>query len=106
LTKISLPGFVASSKGSLQEESEMSNMRINDGCDPNSHKLIKRSSHDFSQPTSLGHLIKAKPYKFDGAQRVIQGQGGNAATPKVGLSYVPPQPIRILGRHKDKQALT
>ena len=33
LTKVSLPGFVASSKGSLQEEGELSKMRISDGCD-------------------------------------------------------------------------
>ena len=60
----------------------------------------------FSQPTSLGHVIEAKPYRPDSTQSVIKSQGGNTATPKVGLSYVPPQPLRISGRHKDKQALT
>jgi len=62
LTKTSLPGFVASSKGSLQEESELSKMCISDGFDANAHKLMKRSSYDFNQPTSLGHVIKGKPY--------------------------------------------
>ena len=66
---------------------------------------MKRSSPDFSQPTSL-RLIEAKPYILDIAQRFIQSEGGNAATPKVGLSYAPPQPVRISGRRKDKQALT
>jgi len=106
LTKVSLPSFVASSKGLLKEEGELSKMRIRDGCDPNAHKLMKRSSHNFIQPTSLGHVIKAKPYRLDSAQRVIQSQGGNAAMPKVGLSYIQPQPMRISGRHKDKQTLT
>ena len=44
LTKVSLPGFVATSKGSLQEDGELSKMRINDGCNLNVHKLMKRSS--------------------------------------------------------------
>jgi len=79
-------------------------MRISDGCDPNAHNLMKRSSHDFSQPTSW-HAIETKPYRLDSTQRVIQSQGGNVATPKVGLSYVPPQPMGISGRHKEKQAL-
>jgi len=48
LTNVSLPDFVASFKGSLQEECELSKMHINDGCDPNAHRLMKRSSHDFS----------------------------------------------------------
>jgi len=48
LTKASLHGFVASSEGLLQEESELSNMHISDGSDPNEHKLMKRSNYDFS----------------------------------------------------------
>jgi len=76
LTKVSLLGFVASSKGSLQEEgSKLSKMRINDECDPTAHKLMKRSSHDFNQPISLGHVIKGKLYRLDSAQRVKQSQG-------------------------------
>jgi len=78
LTKISLFGFVASSKGSLQEESKLSKMRISNRFDPNVRKLIKRSSYDFNPPTSLGHMIKGKPYILDSAQRVMQTQGGNA----------------------------
>ena len=89
LIKVSLPGFIASSKGLLQEESEMSKIRISDGCDPSAHTLVKRSNPDFSQPTAL-RLIEAKPYILDIVQRFIQSEGGNAATPKVGLSYTPP----------------
>ena len=81
-------------------------MRINDGCNLNVHKLMKRSDPEFNQPTSLGHKIQAKPYGFDSAQRVVQSQGDNSATPKVGISYGLPQPVRISGRRKDKQALT
>lgn len=76
LAKVSLPGFVVSSKGSLQEQSELSKMRITDGYDPNTHKLMKKSSYDFIQPTSLGHVIEAKPYRLDSTKKVIQSQGG------------------------------
>jgi len=48
LTKASLPGFVASSEGLLQEESELSKVCISNGFDPNAHKLMKRFSYDFS----------------------------------------------------------
>ena len=65
-------------------------MRISDGCDPNAHKLIKRFSHDFSQPTSLGHVIEAKPYRLDSTQRVIQSQRSNTATPKLVLATYRP----------------
>ena len=72
-------------------------MRISDGFGPNAHKLMKKPNYDFIQPTSLRHVIKAKPYRLDSMQRVIQSQGGNPATLKVGLSYIPPQPMRISG---------
>jgi len=53
----------------------------------------------------LGHEIEAKPYRLDSTQKVKQRQGGNAATLKVGLSYVSHQPVRISRRRKDKQTL-
>ena len=90
LTQASFSGFIDSSKGLLQEESELSKMHINDGFDLNAHKLMKRPNYDSSQPTSLGHVIEAKPYGLNNLQRVIQSQGGNDVTPKVGLGYSPP----------------
>ena len=48
LTKAPLPGFVASSKGSLEEESELPKMCTSDGFDPNAYKLMKRSGYNFS----------------------------------------------------------
>ena len=80
-------------------------MHISNGFDPNTNKLMKRSSYNFSEPTSLGHVIEVKPYGLNSTQRIIQSQGANVATPKVGLGYIQPQPVRILGRRKDKQAL-
>jgi len=97
LTKASLLGFIASSRGLLQEESDLSEMRMSDGFDATAYKLMKRSSYDLIRPTSLGHFIKAKPYGLNSIQEIIQNQGARITTPKVGLDYVPPQPIRILG---------
>jgi len=88
LTKASHPGFVASSIGSLQEESDISKMCISDGFDPNAHKLMKRSSYDFSQPTSLGHVIEVKPHGLNNTQRILQSRGGSVTTLKVSLGYV------------------
>ena len=31
--------------------------------------------------------------------------GGGAVTPRIGLGYVPFQPMKILGRHKEEQSL-
>ena len=53
----------------------------------------------------LGCVIEAKPYGINETQKKIQEQGGAVAVPKVGLGYVPPQPVRISGRCKDKQSL-
>jgi len=77
-----------------------------DGFDPNAYKLTKKPGYDFSQPTPLGHVIEVKPHELNSTKRVKQSQRDNIATPKVGLGYVPPQPVRILGRRKDKPALT
>ena len=69
LTKASLPSFVASSKGSLQEESELLMMRVSDEFDPNAQNLMKRPSYDFSKPTPLGHVIEVKPRGLNSTQR-------------------------------------
>ena len=72
LIKASLPGFVFSSEGSLQEESDLPRMHTSDGFNPNAFKLMKLSGYDFSQPMSLGHVIEVKPYGLNSTQRVIQ----------------------------------
>jgi len=74
LTKAPLLGFVASSKGSLQEESDLPKMRTSDRFDPNAYELMKKFGYEFSQPTSLGLVIEAKPYGLNNTQRVIQSQ--------------------------------
>ena len=38
-------------------------------------------------------------------QKKIQEQEGVITVPKVGLGYVPPSPVSISGRHKNKQSL-
>jgi len=55
-------GFVVSSKGSLQEESDLLKVHTDGGFDPIAYKLIKKSDYDFDKLVSLGHVIQAKPY--------------------------------------------
>jgi len=102
VVKTPLAGFVVSSKGSLQEEADLLKVRTEDGFDPNAYKLLKKSGYDFHKPVPLGCPIEARPYGINGTQKMIQEQGGVVAVPKVGRGYAPPQPVRILGRHKDK----
>jgi len=105
LIKAPLLGFVASSKGSFQEERDLPKVRTSDGFDPNAYKLMKKSGYDFSQPTPLGHVIEVKPHKLNSTQRASQSQGSSVTMPKVDLGYIQPQPVRISERHKDKQGL-
>ena len=60
-----LSGFVVSSKGSLQEESDLPKVRTDDGFDANAYKLMKKSGYNFDKPVSLGHVIEAKPYDIN-----------------------------------------
>jgi len=48
-----LCGCVTPSKGSLEEESELLNVHINNGFDPNGHNLKKKSSYGFNKLASL-----------------------------------------------------
>jgi len=93
-------GFVMSSKGSLEEEVDLPKVRTEDGFDPNSYKLMKKSGYDFNKPVPLGCVID-----INETQKRIQEQGDAVAVPKVGIGYAPPQPVQILGRRKDKQSL-
>jgi len=65
-------GSVISSKGSLQEESDLQKVHTDDGFDPNEYKLMKKSGYDFNKPVSLGHVIEAKPYGFNKRQKKIR----------------------------------
>ena len=105
VTRSPLSGFIVSSKCSLQEESHLPKVRTHDGFDPNAYRLMKNSSYDFNKPVSLGHVIEAKPHGINETQKKIQEQGGVVAVLKIGLGHVPPQPVRISRRCKDKQYL-
>ena len=97
IARAPLSGYIVSCKGSLPEDSELPKVRTDDRFDPNAYKLMKKSAYDFDKPVSLGHVIEAKPYDINETQKKIQEQGGMVAVLKVGLDYVPPQPIRISG---------
>ena len=105
VTRAPLAGFILSSKGSLQKGVDLSKVRTEDGFDPNTYKLLKKSGYDFNRSVPLGCVIEAKPYGINETQKNIQEQGGDVEVPKVGLDHAPPQPVRILGRYKDKQSL-
>jgi len=62
LAKASLLGFVSSSKGLFQEESNLTRVCTGDGFSPNEYKLMGKSNYDFSIPPSLGHVIKTKAF--------------------------------------------
>jgi len=51
-------GFVVSSKGSLQKESDLPKVRIDDGFDLNAYKLMKKSGYDFNKPVSLRQALQ------------------------------------------------
>jgi len=69
---------------------------ISDGFDLNVYKLMKRSSYDFGKPPFFGSVIEARPYGLNDNQKIIQKQGGGGITPRIGLGYVPSQPVKIL----------
>jgi len=71
MIKVPLVGFVVSSKGSLQEEIDLSKVRTDDGFDPNTYKLLEKSSYDFSIPVLLGCVIEAKPHGINETQKNI-----------------------------------
>jgi len=50
-------------------------VRISDVFELNIYKLMMRSDYDFSEPTSLGHVIEAKPYRLNNTRKIIKGQG-------------------------------
>jgi len=85
--------------------SDLPKVCTNDGFDPTVYKLMKKSSYDFNKPVSWGHVVEAKPYGINETQKKIQEQGGVVAVLKIGLGHVPPQPVRISRRCKDKQYL-
>ena len=67
-----LLSFVASSKGLLEEESDLPRVRTSYGFNLNVYKLKKKSYYDFSKPSPLGNVIEAKPYGLNDTQQMIQ----------------------------------
>jgi len=55
---------------------------------------------------SLGYAIYVNPYQLNGAQKMMQKQGNETVTPRIGLSYMSSPPVRILRWHKDKRSIT
>ena len=88
LTNVPLLRFLTSSKGLLQEENNLPKVQKSDGFDLNAYKLMRRLGYDFSNQPSLGHVIKAKPYRLDDLQKMIKGYGGRVATLRVNLGTI------------------
>jgi len=90
----------------LEEESNLPIMDTSDRFDPDAYNLMEESGYDFSEPQSPGYVIAAKPYGTNGAQKMVQKQGDKTMTPRIGLSYMPSQLVKISRRCKDKQSFT
>jgi len=65
----SLSGFIASSKGSVEEEGDLPRVRTYEGFDPNAYKLMMRSGYDFNNQASLEHVVEAKPHGINETQK-------------------------------------
>ena len=68
MTKTPCFGVATSSKGLLQEESNLLMVHTSDGFDLNAYKLMKESRYDFSKPSSPGYVIDAKRYGPNAAE--------------------------------------
>ena len=77
-----LCGFVASSRGLLQEEGSLPKARTSDGFDSNGYKLVKRSGYGFSKLPLLESVIEERPYGLNDTQKMVQKQGGGVVTTK------------------------
>ena len=94
--KVSWPpilGFVISSK----EDDGLPSVRTKEGFDPNAYKLMEKASYDFQNPAILGKVVEVKPHGLTETQRKIQEQGGSEGISKVGLGFMPAQPVRMFG---------
>jgi len=63
MTKAPLPGITTSSKGLLQEESDLPTVCTSDRFYSEAYELMEESGYNFSKPPSPGHIIDAKPYE-------------------------------------------
>jgi len=88
-TRAPLPDFIASSKGLLQGENRLPRVHISDGFYPNAYRPTNDLGYDFSKPTSLWHVIGAKPYRLNHTHMMIHNQGGKDALPKTTFGHAP-----------------
>jgi len=72
MTKAPFPSVTTSSKGLLQEESNLPTVHASDEFDPDTYKLMKESGYDFSKQPSPRHVINTKPYGPNDAQKMVQ----------------------------------
>ena len=71
-----LLGFVAFSRGLLQEKRELPMVHTSYGFDPNIYKLMKRFDYDFSKRPLLWNVIEGRPYRLNDTQK-MRGNGCN-----------------------------
>jgi len=72
MTKAPLPGVTTSSKGLLQEQTNLPTVCTTDGFDPNTYMLMEESGYDFFKPSSSGHVIDTKPYGHNDTKKMVQ----------------------------------
>jgi len=85
MTKTPFSSVATSSKGLLQEESNLSMVHTSDGFDQDAYKLMEESGYDFSKLSSPGYVIDVKSYGPNGAENMVQKQDDKTMTPRIGL---------------------
>jgi len=106
MTKAAIPAVASSSKGLLQEESDLLTVCISDEFDSDTYNLREDSGYDFSKPASPGHIVDANPYGPNDTQKRVQKQGDGVVTPRIGLGCMPSHSEKISRWRKDKRLLT
>ena len=90
MTKAPFLSVATSSKGLLQEETNMPTVHTSNGFDSDAYKLMDELGYNFSKLPSLGHIIDAKPYGSNDVRKIVQNQGEGIMTPRIGRDYMPP----------------
>jgi len=63
---------------------------------------MEKVGYNFQNPTTSGKAVEANRHGPNETQRKIQEQGAFVGASKVGLGFMPSQPIRISGQQKGK----
>ena len=72
ITKAHFLSVATSSKGLLQEESNLPMVHTSDGFDLDAYKLMEELRYNFNKQPSPGHVIDIKPYGPNDVKKMVQ----------------------------------